>query len=307
MFIHSKSFWNWHLMQRCFFFKGCISNSAPWNAIAKTIDALDFLCLGFHSSGSMTFSHTNACVFCVRSRNPPSSFITDPNGSAVVGQKRLVVLAQWLRTVLRAIYAETINAHTKQTPVNTDTSQQNNKTSTATATLATFGNNRFSLFVRPLYVLDMWKIERKHIFILLYRWEKWNQDRIGTLFTLLKQKKTKKKVMRKGLTFFLYHWTLFPLQLWAKRWCSVSAVLRGSVHFYTANQKRGGVLKLTALSQVLPNTSRERRAFLSLYKSVYMSVLFQSGFFLYFSMSLWVKLWIGKFMCSIYVLFTNCI
>ncbi|XDV37610.1 hypothetical protein PO909_007187 [Leuciscus waleckii] len=51
------------------------------------------------------------------------------NGSAVVGQKRLVVLAQWLRTVLRAIYAETINAHTKQTPVNTDTraSKQQNQ------------------------------------------------------------------------------------------------------------------------------------------------------------------------------------
>lgn len=49
-----------------------------WNAISKTIEALDFLCLCFRSSGSMTFSHTNACVFCVRSRNPPSSFITDP-------------------------------------------------------------------------------------------------------------------------------------------------------------------------------------------------------------------------------------
>lgn len=79
----------------------------------------------------------------------------------------------------------------------------NNKTSTATATLATYGNNRFSLSVCPLYVLDMWKIERKHIFILLYRWEKWNQDPIGALFTLLKQKKTKKKVIRKGLTFFV--------------------------------------------------------------------------------------------------------
>lgn len=57
----------------------------------------------------------------------------------------------------------------------------------------------------------------------------------------IKTKKEKKKVIRKDLTFFLYHWTLFLLQLWAKRWCSVSAALRGSVHFYTANQKRRGV------------------------------------------------------------------
>ncbi|ROL50258.1 Polycomb group RING finger protein 3 [Anabarilius grahami] len=78
------------------------------------------------------------------------------NGSAVVGQKRLVVLAQWLRTVLRAIYAETINAHTKQTNARQHRHEPaNNKTSTATATLATYGNNRFSLSVCPLYVLDM--------------------------------------------------------------------------------------------------------------------------------------------------------
>ncbi len=66
------------------------------------------------------------CFVCVPEIPPPPSLQTQ-NGSAVVGQKRLVVLAQWLRTVLRAIYAETINAHTKQTPVNTDTSQQTTK------------------------------------------------------------------------------------------------------------------------------------------------------------------------------------
>lgn len=56
----------------------------------------------------------------------------------------------------------------------------------------------------------------------------------------IKTKKDKKKVMIKGSNFFCTI-GLFPLQLWAKRWCSVSAVLCGSVHFYTANQKRGGV------------------------------------------------------------------
>lgn len=143
------------------------------------------------------------CFVCVPEIPPPTSLQTQ-NGSAVVGQKRLVVLAQWLRTVLRAIYAETINAHTKQTNARQHRHEPaNNKTSTATATLATYGNNRFSLSVCPLYVLDMWKIERKHIFILLYRWEKWNQDPIGALFTLLKQKRQKKKVIRNGLTFFV--------------------------------------------------------------------------------------------------------
>lgn len=185
-----------------FFFKGCISNSASLKCHCKNNRWLDFLCLCFHSSGSMTFSHTNACVFCVRSRNPPSSSITDPKW----------ICCSWTKTLgcfgpVAEDCATCYICRDHQRPHQTNTRQHryepaNNKTSTATATLATFGNNRFSLFVRPLYVLDMWKIERKHIFILLYRWEKWNQGRIGTLFTLLKQKKTKKKVMRKGLTFF---------------------------------------------------------------------------------------------------------
>ncbi len=110
--------------------------------------------------------------------------------------------------------------------------------------------------------------------------------------------------MIKGSIFFCTI-GLFPLQLWAKRWCSVSAVLCGSVHFYTANQKRGGVSNWLLSLRSYPTLLGERRAFPSLYKAVFMSVLFQSVFFLYFLMSLWVKLWIGKFMCSIYVLFTN--
>lgn len=161
----------------------------PWNAIAKTIEVLEFLCHRVALWLSVTRMHV--CFVCVPEIPPPTSLQTQ-NGSAVVGQKRLVVLAQWLRTVLRAIYAETINAHTKQTNARQHRHEPaNNKTSTATATLATYGNNRFSLSVCPLYVLDMWKIERKHIFILLYRWEKWNP--IGALFTLLKQKRQKKK------------------------------------------------------------------------------------------------------------------
>ncbi len=137
--------------------------------------------------------HTNACVFCVRSRNPPSSSITDPKW----------ICCSWTKTLgcfgpVAEDCATCYICRDHQRPHQTNTRQHryepaNNKTSTATATLATFGNNRFSLFVRPLYVLDMWKIERKHIFILLYRWEKWNQDPIGALFTLLKQKKTKKR------------------------------------------------------------------------------------------------------------------
>ncbi len=138
------------LMQRCFFFlKVAYLILLPWNAIAKTMDALDFLCLCFHSSGSMTFSHTNACVFCVRSRNPPSSFITDPKWICCSWTKTLGCFGQWLRTVLRAIYAETINAHTKQTPVNTDTSQQTTKPAQPLRHWRLLGTTAFlCLFVR---------------------------------------------------------------------------------------------------------------------------------------------------------------
>lgn len=176
------------------------------NAISKTIEALDFLCLCFLSSGSMTLSHTNACVFCVRSRNPPSSFITDPKWICCSWTKTLGCFGPVAEDCATCyICRDHQRPHQTNARQHRHTSQQTTKPAQPLRHRRLNGNNRFSLSVCPLYVLYMWKIERKHIFILLYRWEKWNQDPIGALFTLLKQnkKKTKKKVIRKGLTFFV--------------------------------------------------------------------------------------------------------
>lgn len=124
--------------------KGCIYNASL--AFAKKYQhpwiSMPFIFI------PVTFSHLNACVCFVRVPEiaPPPALQTQ-NGFAVVGQKRLVVSGPVLQDT---IYAETVNAHTKQKPRHRY-EPANNKSFTATATLAVYGNNCFRP-ICPKYV-----------------------------------------------------------------------------------------------------------------------------------------------------------
>lgn len=129
----------------------------------------------------MVFSQSLSviCFVCIPEIPPPAA-LQAQNGFAVVGQNGCFgPVAQDCATYYLCRDDQPQHQHTR---AKVHTSQQTKNPSTDTAPLA--GLDQKQPFFCPLYVLDMWKIrEKKHIFILLYRWETWNQDTTGALFT----------------------------------------------------------------------------------------------------------------------------
>lgn len=105
--------------------KGCISNASL--AFAKKHAPLNFHAFHFYSRDFQSFDCM--CVFCVRSRNPPSSCITDPKWICCSRTKKVGCFRPSGPGLRYTLYMQRRSTPTPNKKPDTDTSQQTTKAS----------------------------------------------------------------------------------------------------------------------------------------------------------------------------------